>query len=528
MRELINKLEQLNEATGLAGRKPGDTFTDNTGQKVTFEDLRFFPESGGKYEPDELSQALVQVSKQVPNIYWQNAKSARSGGFALASFTGESGPFTIGRYLEQTRPSPTDNYVPNSFTTDGTTWKFGGKAAKSDDGGVSKTESKLSPQDLLGDKIDLSIGDIMNQLAMSLGTDNPLYAVAHRLATGEPLPMTFPAPEGYNFAAFRDYFCEILQPIALQKGQYTGNAGEAAARFLGGSFEDTLISFDDSKTAGLSDSIMTMDDGRYIKVSTKGGKGATASVKNLSDSIQELEATKEGKKILKQHTELLKILETIKDAGQYNSPLVLAQEFDIITPEEASKIQNLRNSQLTSLKNIGALGLSKKLQNLALNRGTDNPDKVNLFYHLTAAVAHKVAEHVNKHTSFSAGATAILNNGALVQMYTKATEGQSNWTLKEFNTVYPGTSIKGVFLDAGKNYYSTAVKGNFTFKIDKGAGVSKDDSPEDGIATSADSSDDDFAAQASAIAGGRPLRTKKPDATTVEPSVSIGREKRKR
>lgn len=527
MRELINKLEQLNEATGLAGRKPGDVFTDATGQKITFDDLRFFPEEGGKYEPEELNKVLVKVSKQVPNIYWQNAKSSRSGGFALASFTGDNGEFTVGRYLEQTRPSATDNYVPNSFTTDGVTWKFGGKAAKSDDGGVSKTESKLSPQDLLGDKIDLSVGDIMNQLAMSLGTDNPLYAVAHRLASGEPLPMTFPTPEGYNFAAFRDYFCEILQPIALQKGQYTGNAGEAAARFLGGSFEDTLISFDDSKTAGLSDSIMTLADGRYIKVSTKGGKGATASVKNLGDSIKELEVAKEGKAILKKHTELITILNTIKDAGQYNSPLVLAQEYGIITPDEAKKIQNLRNSKLTSMKNIGSLGLSKKLQNLALNRGTANPDSVNLFYHLTAAIAYKVADYVNKNTSFSAGATTILNNGALVQMYTKASEGKDSWTLKEFNTVYPGTSIKGVFLDAGKNYYSTGVKGNFTFKIDKGTGVEKDDaSEEDTQATATDTSGEDFAAQAAAIAGGRPLRAKK--SAAVEPSAGIGREKRKR
>jgi len=475
MRELINKLEQLNEATGLAGRKPGDTFTNADGQKVTFDDLKFFPEGGGKYTPEQLDKALAQISSQAPNIYWQNAKSGRTGGFGIASFAGDGGGFTIGRYLEQTRPSPTDNYVPNSFTTDGVTWNYGGKAAKADDGTVSKTESKLSPQDLLGEKIDLQIEDIMNQLAMSLGTDNPLYAVAHRLAIGEPLPMTFSTPEGYNFAAFRDFFCEILQPIALQKGQYTGNAGEAAKRFLGGSFENTLISFDESKTAGLSDSIMTTEDGRSIKVSTKGGKGATASVKNLGDSIEEMKGSKEGQKILKQNSELVKILDTIKKAGQYDSPLVLAQEFGIISPQEVIKIQQLRNSQLTSLTNIGSLGLSKKLQSLAMNRGTADPTNVSLFYHLTAAVAHKVAEYVNKHTSFSKGATAILNNGALVQMYTKATEGKSTWILKEFNTVYPGTSIKGVFLDASKNYYSTSVKGNFTFKIDKGAGVTKDD-----------------------------------------------------
>jgi hypothetical protein len=60
-------------------------------------------------------------------------------------------------------------------------------------------------------------------------------------------------------------------------------------------------------------------------------------------------------------------------------------------------------------------------------------------------------------------------------MYTKASEGEKYWKLGEFNTVYPGNSIKGVFLDAGKNYYSTSVKGNFTFKIDKGSGIAKDD-----------------------------------------------------
>ena len=34
-----------------------------------------------------------------------------------------------------------------------------------------------------------------------------------------------------------------------------------------------------------------------------------------------------------------------------------------------------------------------------------------------------------------------------------------------------------MFLDAGKTYYSTGIKGNFTFKIDKGKGVPKDDQP---------------------------------------------------
>lgn len=517
MRDILDKLELLTEATGLAGRKPGNVFRDQEGDELAFDDLVIIPQKGGKLSPEQLDKVVQQQEMDPTPVYWQNSRTARSGAVSFATFTPlkdgtplTSDPIIIGRYLEQAKPSITDNYIPNSFTTGERVWKFGGNASKA--GEASKTDSKLSPQDLLGEPYDLEVQDIMTQLAMSLGTDNPLYAVAHRIAIGEPLPMTFPAPEGYNFAAFRDYFCEILQPMALQKGQYTGNAGDAAKRFLGGSFEDTLISFDASKTAGLSDSVLTTSDGRFVKVSTKGGKGATASVKNLGDSVEELRGTPEGNKLLKKHKETLDLLATIQGAGQYNAPLFLAVEYGIITRDEANKIEKLRDSQLTNLKNVGALGLSKKLQKMALERNTANPNKVNLFYHLTAAVAHKVAEYVNKHTSFSKGATEILNNGALVQVYTKASEGKDTWKLGEFNTVYPGTSIKGVLLDAGKNYYSNAVKGNFTFKIDKGAGVENDNGKTEDFST-ADSSED-FQAGAEEIANGkkRKERPKNPDA----------------
>jgi len=93
--------------------------------------------------------------------------------------------------------------------------------------------------------------------------------------------MTFDVPKMLALPLSVIIFVKILQPIALQKGQYTGNAAEAASKFLGGSFENTLISFDDSKTAGLSDSIMTTTDGRSVLVSTKGGKGATLAQRTL-------------------------------------------------------------------------------------------------------------------------------------------------------------------------------------------------------------------------------------------------------
>lgn len=464
MREFINIIEQLTESTGLAGRKPGDVFRNENGDEAIFNDIKFFPEGGGKYTPEELDQALAQVEQQVPNIQWQNSRSGRTGGFAIISF----GNFVIGQYLQEVKPSRNDNKISNTFTVDGSTYKFGGKSA-------AKADAGLSPQDLLVDKLDLTIPGIMNQLASSLGTDNPLYAIAHNIAMGQPLPMTFDAPEGVSFTAFRDYFCEILQPIALQKGQYTGNAGEAADKFLGGSFQQTLISFDDSKTAGLSDSVMSTKDGRSVLVSTKGGKGATASAKNLVDQINQLEETPDGQKFLQKHSEVVTLLREIQDAGQAGAPLMLGIRYGIISPDDADMIRAFKKLSPVSMDNLGQLGLSKNLLKLAQGRKTDDPDNVNLYYHLMAAVAHKAAEEVNDKTKFSVAAADILNNGALVQVYTKASEGKGQWTLQEFNTVYPGESIKGVYLSAGKTYYSTGIKGNYTFKIDKGSGKPKDD-----------------------------------------------------
>ena len=504
MRDIIDKLNLLTEATGMAGRKPGDVYRNSDGEEASFIDMAFYPNQG-KLAPEELDQL---INKSFSDVHWQNAKTGRTGGIAIAELSINGENVLIGRFLEQVKPSKTDNYVPNTFVINDVPWKYVGKAGKAGQNAVSKADSKLSPQDLIGQPIDLEIEDIMNQLAMSLGTDNPLYAVAHRIAMGEPLPMTFAAPEGYSFTAFRDYFCEILQPIALQRGQYTGNAGEAAKKFLGGSFQDTLISFDESKTAGLSDSIMTNAEGKFVKISTKGGKGANASAKNLIDGVNELSTTPEGKKLLNKHKEVIDLLREIQSKGQAGAPLYLGVKFGIISEDEAAKIAALKNSNLTSLKNIGSLGLSKKLQNLATERTTKNPDQVNLYYHLMAAVAAKAATAVNSKTNFSAAATEILNNGALVQVYTKASEGKDTWKLGEFNTVYPGSSIKGVYLNSAKSYYSTNIQGNFTFKIDKGAGVDKDDETEQDYTPiqSEPNAERDFRAGAEQIATGRKPR----------------------
>jgi hypothetical protein len=512
MRDILNKLETLNESTGLAGRKPGDTFRNPDGDEITFNNIRFYPESGGKLEPDELDRVISQVDT-LDGIEWLNNRSSRTGGIAVAAFDTSEGEIYFGRYLESIKPNFTDNYVPNQIGD----YKFAGKAAV-------KAQAGLSPQDLLTDKNDLTANDILSQLSKTLGTNNPLYKMAYGLANGDPLPMTIDAPEGVSFSAFRDYFCEILQPIALQRGQYTGNAGQAAKIFLGGSFDDTVISFDDAKTAGLSDSIMTDSEGRSIKVSTKGGKGATASTSNLIKSVDELGQAPNGQKLLEKYSDTIEILREIQKKGQGLAPIYLGLKYDIIDKEDANFIRSTKNLGPTSVDEFDDIGMSDNLLKLAKSRKTDNPDRVSLYYHLMAAVAHKAAEEVNDKTDFSSAAADILNNGALVQVYTKAKESKGKWTLDEFNTVYPSESIKGVYLSAGKTYYSTGIKGNYTFKIDKGQGKQKDD--EAAVVSLGREkrvpSEQEFIDKAAEIALGR----NKPKIDKDVPTGNVGRAKR--
>lgn len=515
MRDILDKLEQLTESTGLANRKSGDVFRDSDGNEIVFNNISFFPEQGGKLEPDELDMVIRQVSDDIgSDIQWLNSKTSRAGGFAVASFTSPDGEMFFGRYLENIKPDFAGNYVPNQIGD----YRFAGKAA-------AKIQSGLTPQDLLTDRIDLTVEDILKQLANKLGTDNTLYQVAYKLAMGEPLPMTFEAPQDESFTGFRDYFCEILQPIALQRGQYTGNAGEAAEVFLGGTFEGTLISFDDSKTAGLSDSVMTNKEGKSIKVSTKGGKGATASTGNLINSVNELQETENGRKLIEKYKDTIDTLREIQKRGQAGAPLYLGMKYDIIDENDARSILEMKNKAPVSLSDIDDLGLSETLVALAKGRGTANPEKVNMYYHLMAAVAFKAADEVNDQTDFSKAAADILNNGALVQMYTKAKEGKGQWTLNEFDTVYPGDSIKGVYLSASKTYYSTGIKGNYTFKIDKGQGKPKDEPAIEGPGREKrTSSEKDFAKKADDIALGKTKNTAFDK--TPNSMGSVGREKR--
>jgi len=458
MRDLINIIT-LVESRGLGARRAGEEFvsTTNPDDKIYVNSVTFYPQDRTQYDSyEEMSSSLKELV-QIPNAYVDliGKFGPKDLAFGIAIFDKpDKSKLAFVKPYKSVKPDPTQNQWDNQTGIPG--YKYNSRAA-------AKTQAGLTPQDILTENDNLTPLDIVSQVAQKLGNESPLTKLTQAIASGQKLPISIPADPNLGFSAFRDYFCELLHPIALQTGNYEGNAGDAAKKFLGvGGFADTSINFGKDKTEGLSDSVLVSPTGKKIKVSSKGAKGAEASAKNIFDAAEEL---KENNPTLwNKHQKIIQLVEDIKQSGQAGAPLLLGVRFNIISQEDADTIKGFKNMPPMNLEKGKLLG-SEKLKELITGRKTDNPEKVNMYFHTIAAVAHKVADHINQSTNFGQAASEILNNGALVQVYTVASEKGDQWTLSKFNTKWPSDTVTGVSFSASKTYYSTGIKGNFTFKI---------------------------------------------------------------
>lgn len=462
IRHYINILDNvLTESRGLGARRAGEEFvsTTNPDEKIYVNSVKFYPENSTEFPSyEEMVADLKARVTNIPGAYvdliGKFKQTDRAYGVAIFD-NPEGSRLAFVKPYASIKLDPTENKWDNQTGIPG--FKYNSKSA-------AKTQAGLTPQDILTQQSNLTPADIVRQIAEKFGNDSPLVKAARDVARGVKFPITVKAPPALSFTAFRDYFCELLHPIALQTGNFRGNAGQAAMKFLNqDGFDGTTINFGTDKTEGLSDSILISDDGKKIKVSSKGAGGAQASAKNLLDAVNELRQTNPG--LARKHREIISVIQEMVEAGQAGAPLVLGVKYGIIDSGDADVIKSLKGQARVTLRAVDNMAFSKKLKKLVLERNTDDPENVNLYFHALAAVAHKVADHVNEKTSFGDAASEILNNGALIQVYTSAREEGESWIIENFRTVFPSDTVTGVKFSASKTYYSTGIKGNFTFKI---------------------------------------------------------------
>ena len=471
--DIIDNRSPVLEGVGLANRKPGEKFKNHVGDIVTFQGLEFYPPQGSVADASELVQLKVDnVDKKGLNVHWINQPTGQSRAFMIASFTGEDGkPYYLGKWVKEISPNKTKNNfahsdIPGEF-------KFQSKVGQ-------KENSGLKPSEWLTQFQNNTPQTILDQAIAKFGEGSD-EANALQIFMSSNIPCKIPKGN-MNPEAFRDYFAEVLQPIALVMGKnVSGNAAEAAEIFFGGGgYSDCTISFNNNTIGGLYDSLLVNPDGKQIKLSSKGKDGASASVVNLQKSVKELEGTQNGKKLIAKNKEAVDILDLIAKEGHFGAPLKLAVQYKMITPAEATQVLNLKNYGPQD-KIIGTGILSKKLEGMYEGRKSKDPGRIIPIEHMIAAIAYPVADYVNKNTNFGQAAAEILNNAALVQMYTDTSVSGDTITITKLTAVYPSQTVTGVMLDASKVYFSTGGKGNYTFTILKNGAKPSDVNPMDGV-----------------------------------------------
>ena len=465
MREFIDLLESV----GLANRRPGDRWKNAAGNEIVFQDLKFYPEQGAYPDVAAREAAFDEVTKSIGHtaqtMSWVSRPTKSDLAFALAHFKDANDPqrdYYIAKAFKDIHPTRAQNKFPNDLPGG---FRLQTKVAKKEASGYKPTEVLTQLQNQTPDSI-------LRQVQQRFGADSAEAQAMTLFMEAKTFPLAIPL-RGMNATAFSNYFCEMLQPMALVMGKpVKGNAAEAERLFLGGQgFTTCTISFGTGQNTGLSDSTLTNPKGQQIILSSKAGSGATAAASNLKAKMDEVRNTPAGQALLQKYGQEVAMLDTIVSRGYISGPLDLAQQFGMLDQGQVATIRSMRS--VTDAKTALSM-MDDRLAAIYRSFKSRDPSKTVPFFHMLTAVARMVADHVNTKTNFSRAASDILNQGALIQMYTVTRTQGDNIVIEEFNTVYPSQAVTDVMLRSDKTYYSTGNKGNFTFEILKNQAKSQE------------------------------------------------------
>ena len=444
--------EFLFEAKGMFGRGQGDPFVNSNGETAEFVEIGSFPDlqtQGKQYDtPESRDLVIAEIEKQYGStIQWVNTPSDSNLAFAVARVQTSDGEVLLwGRYFKQIAPDMMGKWSNTQLPAG---WKLQTKSAQ-------KVASGLDPQTLIGTEQKFNGANaVISQVSKS--GDKVLTDALQQTAQGQMA--VFPGM-AEQLATIRDYFGEIMGPVAMMGGIVGGQADQAKHALADGAdWSQMSIYWPQSKNHNLVDSIFTAPNGVEIGVSSKGGKGAAASVKNLYDSLQK---NKDNAELMRTTMYAGKIVTAIAEHTAMEGPFVLGEMLGISTPALRDEV----NGAIESGKR-DFTGLSKEAVNLigTMKFDTTKPG-FNTGYAILAGLAKAVAGVVNTNPEFTKGALALLNTASIVQLYTKVgKQGKNDVAVTSYDAVYPPNFQGTILLDNGKTYYGGVPKGKFAFKF---------------------------------------------------------------
>jgi hypothetical protein len=447
----------IDESRGLFGRRTGDQFASDDGEVLTFQSLQLYPEvdydssvRGYASEEEMLGEIQVIQDHYQTEIEWVNNPGYGTSAFAIAILLDqEQVPTLWGRFYKTVPTNPIGTW---SNTQIPPRWSLQTKTAQ-------KARSGMSPQDLIqSDKEAFGkINDIVNKVSSKL---NPDVNQGLSMLSSGTLPAIFTGQKA-SLEAIRDHLGEIIQPIALMNGIVGGDADKAAMEVLGAPFSECKVVWPQGKTHGLIDSYFVGPNGRTLGVSSKGDKGANASVQNISKAIEEAR-TKEPS-LIKKHAKIIELINVINERSAKEGPVALGYVLGLVDQYQANEIMELVNVPSKRPKMLSQA--SRELMS-TFNPDTNHP-QYSVGLALLAALAKRVCDTMNSMPGFGTACLDFLNQAALIQVYTDAKAVGDDVHITGFRSVYPPNFSGSVVLTSGKTYYASGIKGKFTFDYRK-------------------------------------------------------------
>tara|TARA_R110000868_G_scaffold22642_3_gene92800 strand:- start:39213 stop:40577 length:1365 start_codon:yes stop_codon:yes gene_type:complete len=441
-------IQPLLEAKGLFGRKPGDIFTDDNTQLARFAKITMYPDKDSFPDIEQCDAAKLQIEKQTgQKILWVNARNKNYLAFAIAELVLDNGePMLWGRHYQSVPKNLIGSW--GNGETPGT-WHLQTRSAK-------KMKTGLTPQDLIGSEQAFANTAQLVDWIEGRGANEEIIAGLRQLAQGQ-MPVFVNQAE--NLEAIRDYLGEIMQPIALWQGMIAGDADLARREVLRAPWKSCQVQWPQGKNNNLIDSNFVSKKGAVLGISSKGANGANASSANIWLAIVKAQENNRSD-LLEEHADMIDIMQVVNDSSAEEAPLKLALRFELITPNLAQEIRTALQKDQTDPSKLSQA--AQALFDLYGSKQTVPGFKVS--YVLIANVAKTVSKHINNISSFGQGCLAFLNQASILQVYTQARVQGNDVAVTGFTALYPPEYSGTVYLDAGKNYFSSRIAGKLSFK----------------------------------------------------------------
>jgi hypothetical protein len=480
MRDILDKLDNvLTEASrGLLYRSPGDKFIQgdpkNPSATIIFKKVDYFPSQPGKYDSyEQLAKDAQRIIKKYPGLMYCNSPMPGSTrAFAIITLDGPMpGQQTfICRFFAKIDPDMTGKWKNNEIPG-------GWQLAKATS---LKASYGLKPTDFFKDNQTFSNVTQLVAALSKVEKVKPLMGGIQEILGGR-LPKFSGQKE--MLSAIQDDLGEILSPIALAKGLITDHGVQGAQEELlgGSSWEGLSVRFPDSKTNGLVDSYVYVNNVE-IGISSKGNKGATASIRNVLDGVKlaREQQTPKQKEHLTKYAKQVALVEKLGSLPAGTFPTNYAVINGLLDKPNADRIQELISIGAKSLDELPKLkAADRKLLEGYMSRINAKTDLQNycVGYHILSAVAKDVANHINANKSFGEACLYFVNINPIIQIYCTAKVDGDDVKVTKFSSTYPPNFQGTVLLDPGKNYSATGVGGrmSFAYSPDKNAALKQVD-----------------------------------------------------